>query len=98
MDGADSGSSAAAYRPGSSNVLPDVCFILWLPPAEWESFPSGWHCPLCDRRLINTIAWTPLSLSLSFLIPQEDGVASLLHKLGGNKWDAQEQLLPPPHL
>lgn len=70
--------------------------LLWLPPAEWESFPSGWHCPLCDRRLINTIAWTPLSLSLSFLIPQEDGVASLLHKLGGNKWDAQEQLLPHP--
>lgn len=35
MDGADSGSSAAAYRPGSFNVLPDVRFILWLPPAGW---------------------------------------------------------------
>ena len=35
MDGADSGSSAAAYRPGSFNVLPDVGFILWLPPAGW---------------------------------------------------------------
>ena len=45
--------------PGCPRLWSCMVTLFWFLPAEWESFPSGWHFLLCKSRLINITAWTP---------------------------------------
>ena len=77
--------------PSSGVALLHCCGFLLL---SGNPFPLA-GISLCDRRLMKTIAWTPpFTQSLLLDSPgRRRGFSTC--KLGRNKWDAQEQLLPP---